>query len=167
MLTTSRWDPHQTAFAENDENMLDWQGNLINRSDRHQILLADIEEDNAMIAYLYVGIEEAKVVNVALGRSTSNNDLPEPLYHHVPFAADEIASLLGAVSPLLEYRRLYNSLSKRVELGRFQASIGSTNTTTNNYLVVEDYCSLKACTCEGDMSDGSDQILDNLFDSSI
>ena len=70
VLTTSWWDPHQMAFAENKENILHWEWNLINRPDRQQILLTDIIEDYAMVASAYVGSVEVKAIDVALRRST-------------------------------------------------------------------------------------------------
>ena len=41
-LTTDRWDPHLDVYAENEENMLDWEGNMIQRADRVKVLLGDI-----------------------------------------------------------------------------------------------------------------------------
>jgi hypothetical protein len=29
MLTLSRWDPHQSAYPEKEETMLDWEGNMV------------------------------------------------------------------------------------------------------------------------------------------
>ena len=75
VLTKSRCDPHQTYFAENEENMLDWEENLIDCPNRQQILLADIEEDDTMVASAYVRSVKVKAVNVDLRSSTSNNDL--------------------------------------------------------------------------------------------
>ena len=34
LLTPTRWDPHNTAYASNEEGMLDWQGNLKEVRDR-------------------------------------------------------------------------------------------------------------------------------------
>ena len=143
--------------------MLDWEVNLINRPNRQQILLANIEEYDAMVASAYVGSVKVKAVDVDLRRITSNDDLPEPCFHHVPHAADEIASVLGKISPLLDNEKIYTLLAERSKLGRFQASVSSTNVLTNEYLLVDDDCSIKTCTCGDDMSDGSDQIINDLF----
>jgi hypothetical protein len=31
LLTPSRWDPHCDAYAINEENMLDWEGNMVEK----------------------------------------------------------------------------------------------------------------------------------------
>ena len=38
LLTPSRMNPHCDAYATNEENMLDWEGNKIQWKDRVQIL---------------------------------------------------------------------------------------------------------------------------------
>jgi hypothetical protein len=45
LLTPSRWNPHDDAYATNEENMLDWEGNMVTKKDRVQVLLADIAEE--------------------------------------------------------------------------------------------------------------------------
>ena len=44
LLTPSTINPHCDAYAMNEENMLHWEGNMIQRRDRVQILLSDISE---------------------------------------------------------------------------------------------------------------------------
>ena len=44
-LMTSIWNPHEKAYPSNKEIMLSWEGNLINKKDRQNFLLSDIEED--------------------------------------------------------------------------------------------------------------------------
>jgi hypothetical protein len=143
VLTTSRWDPHDKAYAMNEENMLDWEGQLIDRVNRQQILLADVNEDAAMAASVSIGSVEIKAVGTAMHGCTSEDNLPEPCFKYVPRGANEIASILGKVSPLLDDERLYNLMRDRAELGKFQASIGSTNATSSAYLVDEDNCTLE------------------------
>ena len=66
VLTTSRWDPHQEAYAMNEENMLDWEGQLIDRVDRQQILLADVDDDAMMAASVSIGSVEIKAVDTVM-----------------------------------------------------------------------------------------------------
>ena len=47
LLTPSMMNPHCDAYATNEENMLDWEGNMVQRKNRVQILLSDIPEDAA------------------------------------------------------------------------------------------------------------------------
>ena len=64
----------------------------------------------------------------------------------MPRAADKIDRVLGKISALLDDKRLYTSSSERADLGQFQASIGSTNVSTYDYLVVDDDYSIEKCT---------------------
>jgi hypothetical protein len=102
VLTTSQWDPHQEAYATNEENMLDWEGQLIDRVNQQQILLADVNEDAAMAASVSIRSVEVKAVGTAMHGCTLEDDLPEPCFKYVPQGANKIASILGEVSPLLD-----------------------------------------------------------------
>ena len=45
LLATSLWKPHDNAYAGNEENMLDWEGIMIEKRNRTKIMLHDIEVD--------------------------------------------------------------------------------------------------------------------------
>ena len=42
LLTPSQWNPHCDSYTTNKENMLDWEGNMVERKDRVQIVLSEI-----------------------------------------------------------------------------------------------------------------------------
>jgi hypothetical protein len=63
ILTPSKWDPHQSAYADIEESMLHWEGNMVERRDRKQILLSDIEENEAMAASVLIGALEVKAID--------------------------------------------------------------------------------------------------------
>ena len=50
VLTPSRWNPHNSAYAHNEANMLDWQGEMVETKDRQTILLSEIEEEEDIYA---------------------------------------------------------------------------------------------------------------------
>ena len=54
LLTPNTWDPHNNAYTNNKENMLDWQGNMVERRYRKQVILSDIEEDATMAASVQI-----------------------------------------------------------------------------------------------------------------
>jgi hypothetical protein len=170
LLTPSRWDPHQSAYAENEENMLDWEGNMVERKDRKQILLSDIEGDEAMAASVQVGSIEVKAIDLLM--ETMNEELqhPHPCYEPVPQEADQISSILASVSPILNDQTLYSRMAERANLGRFQASIGSTNATDSAYLVetVDDNDTQDDETRNDDDSSNEDDLLfDDIYEGSL
>ena len=62
LLTPPNWNPHNTAYAQNEASMLDWQGELKPPKDRQQILLSEITEDLPMSSAYAVGSIESKTV---------------------------------------------------------------------------------------------------------
>ena len=44
LLTPSHWNPHCDLYAQNKVNMLDWEGNMVERKDRMQILIDDLPD---------------------------------------------------------------------------------------------------------------------------
>jgi hypothetical protein len=106
MLTPSRWDPHQIAYAENEDNMLDWEGNIIDKRHCQQIILSDIEEDTAMAVSVYIGSIEVKEIDRVMETVAKDSDRPHPSYKHVPRKADQVSSILASVSPILNDQTL-------------------------------------------------------------
>jgi hypothetical protein len=175
MLTTDQFNPHDDSYAVNEENMLDWEGNMVERKHRTKILLSEVEDNEAMAASVQVSSIESRAIDRALETSDDEREILKPCFHITPRAADEISSVLGTVSPLLDDIALYERLSARLELGNFQASIGSTNATGKEYLVetVEDDDSL-ATNPSTDVSDDSesedendDRFLDEIYEGSM
>ena len=90
LLTPSRWNPHSSVYASNEENMLDWQGNIIPASDRQTILLSDIPDDDYISSAVAVGSIEANAILDIL--DSIDEETPAPTFPEVPLAADEVAS---------------------------------------------------------------------------
>ena len=40
-----QWDPHNPAYAQNEQNIVDWKGNVLEKGDRVKIHLSDIPDD--------------------------------------------------------------------------------------------------------------------------
>jgi hypothetical protein len=75
LLTPSRMNPHCDACATNKENMLDWEGNMMQRKDRAQMLLSKTPaEDVAMAASVQVSSVEAKTIDIVLEGSAGAYD---------------------------------------------------------------------------------------------
>ena len=101
VLTPSRWNPHDEAYAHNEAQMLDWQGNMIEPQYRQSILLADVQEDANIAAACHIShVESQTVINLLEQHNKVEHDSSgEP--NLVPIEADEIASVLCHVNPLL------------------------------------------------------------------
>jgi hypothetical protein len=87
----------------------------------------------------------------------------------IPRVADEVSSVLASVSPTLDDQILYRRLAARAELGKFKASIGSTDALGSEYLIDDDSAT-QPLTDDDDMSESDsneddDRTLDDLYES--
>ena len=170
LLTPSKMNPHCDAYATNEDNMLDWEGNMVQKKDRVRILLSEVAEDAAMAASVQVSSTEAKAIdNVFKSNNVSHDEEAHPCWQPIPRAANEVSSVLTSVSPTLDDNVLYGRLAARADLGKFKASIGSTNASNCEYLLDEETTATDALTDDDMSQTGSDndedQALDDLYES--
>eukprot|EP00957_Ditylum_brightwellii_P156616 11920144-Ditylum_brightwellii.AAC.1 len=108
---------------------MDWEGNMVEKSQRPKILLYEVEENPIMAL-------EGKVSSVEV--MAVNNLLEVHTFEKVPNECNEVASVLDGITPVLDNDKLYHRMKTRAEIGRFQSSIGSMNITNSKYLVSDD-----------------------------
>ena len=64
MLTPNgRWNPNSDVHSTNEENMLDWEGNIIDKKDRVQVLLKEVPEDPKMLIAATISDMEAMAID--------------------------------------------------------------------------------------------------------
>jgi hypothetical protein len=170
LLTPSKWNPHCDSYATNEENMLDWEGNMVERKDRVQILLSEIQEDVAVAASVQVSSAEARAIDsVFEGSCAAFDEKVHPCWQPIPSAADQIASVMAGVSPILDDQVLYGRLSAKADLGKFKASIDSTNATKGEYLLDDDSATqpltdYNMSDSHSESNEGNQHDLDKLYD---
>ena len=122
MLTPTFWNPHSNACARNEENMVDWEGDVVQAKDHARILAEDPPEDVAMAAALQVGSVESQMIDNVIREHETKSE--ENL--NMPREADQVASVLTEVSPLPDQANLCSRLETRAEIGKFSSSISAT-----------------------------------------
>jgi hypothetical protein len=171
MLTNDQFNPHDDSYAANEESMLDWEGNMVEKKHRATILLSEVEENDIMAASVQISSMESKAIDRALATSAYDEEIVKPCYGTVPRAADEISSVLGAVSPIYDDMALYEGLSARLELGNFKAAIGSTYAPDKEYLVDDATADTDPSTddsnSDSDEEADDDRLLDEIYEGSI
>ena len=161
LLTPDSWNPHSTAYAMNEDNMLDWQGNIVEKQQRTKILVESIEENQVMSAALYVGAAEAKLVNEKY--ETVVNKLENPVLPYIPRAADQIASVFADIDPNLQDDVLYSRMNEMATLSHFKMTIGATTMSKKgNYMLADDQS--VATDSDDDNSDDESLSLSNELD---
>ena len=139
---SDQWDPHTDVYARNEENMVDWEGNMIEKQHRRQILLSDVPEDIDMSAAAVISAVETSAIDSnleRLGDAWLDHDTPDDRVSHID-----------------DPQALCNALSARATDSHFMTSIGATSAFNHDCLVEE-----------GDtVIDGDDVDLDELLTDS-
>ena len=153
--------------------MRDWEGNMVERRHRTQVLLSDVEENANMSVSAVISSIESRTINRVLEVEDVLEEKVAPMYQPIPRGADEIASVFAGVSPILDDVTLYERLSARSELGKFTASIGSTDAPNSAYLVTDDDTAATDPTSTNEDYDANndlddnDQRLDEIYEGSL
>ena len=138
MLTPSRWDPHDPVYRLNEESMMDWRGEMVEKKHRRQqVLLSDITANASMEELLIIGSVEASAIDANIERShviSSETATVRPSYPTIPRGCDEVSSVLAGINPCLNDDVLYQRLEARATLGDFMMAVGSTTAMTSPYL---------------------------------
>ena len=137
ILTPSKWNPHSDVYAHNEESMLDWEGNMIEKKNRVRLLLSDIDEDPKMVADVTIGSVENELIDTVVDGHKQPNSVLHT-YQHIPSAGDEVSCIMADISPILNLETLASRLQDRVDLGKFQMAIGSTTLTDDGFLFGDD-----------------------------
>ena len=147
--------------------MLDREGNMVEKRRRLQVLISEINEDDAMAGSLQISsMESARiddVINNIVG--IDSEERVDPKWQPIPRADDEIYGLLAGVSPLLNDQTLYQKLAARRELETFQAAIGSCYANGGEF-IVEDNDSSQPSSNYGFDDQDDQQLLDGLLKAS-
>jgi len=119
------WNPHADAYARNEENMLDWEGNMVEPKHRVRVLLSEVQEDPIMS----VGAIISAVETLAIDRNYEQ--LEEPRW----FEEREIEADGVEVSPIYDQERLSEKLSDKAADSHFMMSIGATLACTDEFVI--------------------------------
>lgn len=148
MLTPNGfWDPHSDAYARNEESMLDWEGNMIEESDRNMILLKEIPEDHEMSVAAMISSAETTAIDMIYEEITGPE---ETIHDHQSHMSDPVA--------------LRDKLVEQACLGHFMTSIGSTNAKSSRYIFEEesDNNMLERSSTSSDENGNEELDLDNI-----
>ena len=119
MLTPTTWDPHSDHYAHNEENMMDWEGNVKEKKDcvEQRIVLDELEEDTRMVSSLFISKVESIII------LDTFPDEEEPMMTSGPYNDDVIATMMAQISTTLHTGTLYEVMNDQTEEGIFKANI--------------------------------------------
>ena len=131
LLTPEEFNPHNTAFADNEDRMVDFEGEVADPRDHPKLLLSDVVDDPnvATCALSSLSNLEQQVVDFSLLDGHTKEDNSRQLFNL------ELASLSCVLCP----NTLCDRLSTRREVSAMMSSLGSTTTfEPNNSYLLED-----------------------------
>ena len=115
------WNPHGEAYLENEENMLDFQGSVIEPKDRIRVLISDLEENDNMIAKATT----RSVETVLIDKCVINTEEP---------SSDPSDYEIKEVSATFDTPSLSKLLQDGANVGKFAMTIGATDIHEDRYL---------------------------------
>ena len=124
------WGPHCSAYANNEENMMDWNGQMIEPKYRTQIMLQDIPKDELMISDTHISSIEMTRIDVV---ASASSVIVKDMYEVPPFFSG-VASVLSSIYPVLDPVMISNALEEQGTIGIFASAIGSMNAHSEKYL---------------------------------
>ena len=116
-------NPHSDAYAKNKENMLDWEGNMVERRDWAQILLSEVEIDSTIVSSAKISKLETKFIDDRLDNLEpfyGSRKEAKPPWRHIPCEVDNVASVLCSVSLVIGPTEMCSLLCEKANVGQFK-----------------------------------------------
>eukprot|EP00957_Ditylum_brightwellii_P057722 4376676-Ditylum_brightwellii.AAC.1 len=57
-LTLNRWNPHAKQYAICEQNLINWEGNVLGKANKMKIILADTPDDEDMASFTIISSAE-------------------------------------------------------------------------------------------------------------
>ena len=105
MTPEGTWNPHNDAFGQNEANMLDYEGNMINNKDHVKIILEEVVLDEALGASMMISEVEPqhvdKIVESAIPVEESDTD-DIPVYENVLIEFNDVKTNICSVNGIYD-----------------------------------------------------------------
>ena len=134
ILTPEGWNPYTDAYSLNEASMLDWEGNMCERGEwTNKIVLDEVDSDMDGSHFTISTIEGRKIDEVCKENKQTIAEMGEE--RRVPKECDQVATVLGEISSVLDALTLDSLLRRRADLARDEGTIGATTTIEQEFLL--------------------------------
>ena len=142
------WNPHSDIYARNEENMLDWRGDMVEKQHRRRVLFdededameiatACIESTDALIRQSELSREENWCINTVYDNAVVMGSIvQDPINSLIPAPCDEVYPVLANISSTLNPSSLASDIVERLAVSMFGMSIGSTTVMDSSDLFI-------------------------------
>ena len=161
LLTPEAFNPHDTAYALNEDAILDWEGNIVEPHRRQRFLLSEIEGEDEMEAPAAISSAESDLIDRLIHlRVTEQDDINVS-------GVDSTLSNIDSIA--LDDRDLFDRLRQRRDLGMLKASLGSMDAPDEQFLLHETGITDSDTNLDDDSYDNldDDALADVLGDASV
>ena len=116
------------VHSENEANLVDWKGDIIEAKYRAKIILQEDEnDDNKMNIGAMIGDLESQTINKLINQSDIFRVVKIMAQHlEIPSDCNQIFSVLNEVNLVLNDYTLFKRMRIRADVGMFEMAIGST-----------------------------------------
>jgi len=125
ILMPTQWNPSLDVYSQNEESMLDWEGNMTRREERVRILMLEVSEDPHVASICSISTCKDQRIDSIIAAGDAN----QPVDHSC--ANDVILSLL---SPFYGPHGLYDAVMNRRVEDQFKMDIGATTICNSDYI---------------------------------
>ena len=108
LIKNSIWNLHDKSCSSNEDRMLEWEVNPINKKDRRKFLY--IEEDATIAVISKKFIMEKQTVETLINATHQDNGRPRPVLITSPREVYQVYTLLTIILPTLDNALLHASL---------------------------------------------------------
>ena len=126
LMSDGHWNPHSDVYARNEEQMVDWEGNMVEPKYWPRILLDMIETDEPMVASLKVSRAEVALCD-AMDKCSMHlgETVPTADWDRTPHKFSASDGHLHTINPVLDPECLAKRCLERWQVGNYSASVGS------------------------------------------
>eukprot|EP00957_Ditylum_brightwellii_P022424 1692021-Ditylum_brightwellii.AAC.1 len=90
-LAPNTWNPHAKQYANCEQNLIDWESNVLGNTDEMKIILADIQYDEDMASSIMIGSAEARYMDTLEMNDVMMDIKPE--YQMISHDTNKVASI--------------------------------------------------------------------------
>ena len=134
ILTPERWNPHTDAYSMNEASMLDREGNMRERSEwTNKIVLDEVNSDMDESYFTISTTEARRIDEIFMANERATTEMG--VQNRVPKECDQVATVLGEISSMLDASTLNRLLRQRADLACDEGIIGATTAIEEEFLL--------------------------------
>ena len=116
------WTPHESVYAKNEEHMLDWEGNMVEKQTCQKFMLEEVEDNIEMSIGSVIAEAESSAI--------------DKVYEHISSCFGESTQQphKSKTTDICDVNCLARMLEEKAMIGNYMCSIGAICGTSKSYM---------------------------------